>query len=325
MVARFLIDTLELILAVLDRLGLLSRGRVWHRDRIVRRVSKLFESRPAPPPAPETRHATCPACRAFISREETTCPRCGADVRRGRRALGSAVGALVTPAMGSASTTLSAAIITIFVACAVAAGGFASFLSLPIEQLYRLGGMVPFRYADFAWWRLVTAIFLHGGITHVFFNAYALSLVGPRVEEEIGGRRFLVLFMLTGVAGFLASAAIGRGISVGASGSIFGLIGFGLAYGHFTSDLSLRADMTRWALIGFLLIPLLSFALGMNVDHAAHAGGFLAGLPFGALVRGPVARPRPLRERLWAAAAIIAGLLPLVSFALAIATALEDL
>lgn len=324
MFSRFLIDTLDLILAILDRLGLIQGNRAWHRERILRRVRDVFGRREVPEVDPNTRHATCPQCRAFISRSETTCPRCGTDVVAARRGAGSAIGALLRPSLGSVSTTLTGAIVTVYVASAVASGGLSAVLALPGEMLYRLGALVPFMYDDFAWWRLVCAIFLHGGLTHILFNAYALSTLGPRVEADIGGRRFLVVFMATGIISFFGSAFVGRGISVGASGPLFGLIGFGLAYGHLTGDRMLRADMARWALLGFLMMPLLGFVLGLRVDHAAHAAGFVAGLPFGVVVRGPKARSPRLIEAGWTALALIAGLLPLLCFAIAMSRAMAE-
>ncbi len=52
------------------------------------------------------------------------------------------------------------------------------------------------------WWRFVTPIFIHIGLLHLFFNSYALWIVGPQVEKLYGGARFVMLYVLTGVAGF---------------------------------------------------------------------------------------------------------------------------
>jgi len=75
---------------------------------------------------------------------------------------------------------------------------------------------------------LFTSMFLHVGILHLAFNGYALVIIGADVERLLGWGGFLVLYLLSGLFGSLASYAFNTGISAGASGAIFGLIG-GLA------------------------------------------------------------------------------------------------
>src|SRR5437763_8497324 len=87
------------------------------------------------------------------------------------------------------------------------------------------------------WWRFVTPIFIHIGLLHLFFNSYALWIVGPQVEKLYGSGRFVILYVLTGVAGVYGSYAYHPDtISAGASGAIFGLFGvllaFGIRYGY---------------------------------------------------------------------------------------------
>lgn len=73
-------------------------------------------------------------------------------------------------------------------------------------------------------WILVTHIFLHGSISHLFFNMYALLLFGPLLEYRIGAKRFLLIYLLSGiVAGFGSSFFYSA--SLGASGAIMGMIG----------------------------------------------------------------------------------------------------
>src|SRR5207247_4629184 len=87
------------------------------------------------------------------------------------------------------------------------------------------------------WWRFVIPVFIHIGLLHLFFNSYALWIVGPQVEKLYGGARFVLLYLVTGVAGVAGSYFYRpEGISGGASGAIFGLFGvllvFGLRYRH---------------------------------------------------------------------------------------------
>ena len=87
------------------------------------------------------------------------------------------------------------------------------------------------------WWRFVTPVFIHIGLLHLAFNSYALWIVGPQVEKLYGPARFVILYVLTGIAGVYGSYfTIPNAISAGASGAIFGLFGvllvFGIRYRH---------------------------------------------------------------------------------------------
>ena len=86
-------------------------------------------------------------------------------------------------------------------------------------------------------WRFVTPIFIHIGLLHLLFNSYALWMVGPQVEKLYGSERFVILYVVTGVAGVFGSYFYHpQSISAGASGAIFGLFGvllvFGIRYRH---------------------------------------------------------------------------------------------
>ena len=82
------------------------------------------------------------------------------------------------------------------------------------------------------YWRFLTPVFIHIGILHLFFNSYALWMVGPQVEKLYGGARFVLLYVLTGIAGVAGSYwHRPEGLSAGASGAIFGLFGVLLVFG----------------------------------------------------------------------------------------------
>src|SRR4051812_49971100 len=82
------------------------------------------------------------------------------------------------------------------------------------------------------YWRLVTPIFIHIGFLHIAFNSYALWIVGPQVEKLYGGSRFVILYVLTGIAGVAGSYFYHPlSQSAGASGAIFGLFGVLLVFG----------------------------------------------------------------------------------------------
>ena len=106
------------------------------------------------------------------------------------------------------------------------------------------------------WWTLLTSIYLHGGVLHILFNVLWIRQLGPAVEELYGPARLFVIFTVSGVAGFVVSDVIGVSFTVGASGSIFGLLGamvaFGRRRGGAFGAMVLR-QYGQWALLLFIL------------------------------------------------------------------------
>ncbi|OMO54319.1 Peptidase S54, rhomboid, partial [Corchorus capsularis] len=134
-------------------------------------------------------------------------------------------------------------------------------------------------------WRLISCIWLHGGILHVAANMLSLLFTGVQMEQEFGFLRIGLLYLLSGFGGSLISALSAARkkqtlVSVGASGAIFGLLGAML------SDL-----FTNWtnytnkcpALLNLVLVICLNLALGFlpHVDNSAHIGGFISGFLLG--------------------------------------------
>src|SRR5207244_4722395 len=120
--------------------------------------------------------------------------------------------------------------------------------------LQALGATGAFPWAHGEWWTLLTAIYLHGGVLHILFNVLWIRQLGPAVEEMYGPARFFVIFTISGVAGFVVSDVIGVSFTVGASGSIFGLLGaivaFGRRRGGTFGTIVLRQS-GQWALLLF--------------------------------------------------------------------------
>lgn len=320
MIRAFLEDTLDLLLDLGVRLRVIRGSKEWWRQRMQRRLERWSGEAENTRRAVRASHRMCRECGALNSASEESCVRCGASMSGIPTGGAKRLAALVLPTFGSVSMTLVGLLVTVYVACAIAeVNAGRGMFSLSGQLLYDLGAMVPFRYADFSWSRLATAIFLHGSVMHIFFNAYALSVLGPRLEEEIGAKRFLFVFVLTGCLSFVGSAVFNDAMSVGASGALFGIIGFGLVHSHLSGDHLLRSDMLRWTVLGFVALPLLGGILGLNADHAAHAAGFIAGAPLGAvLARRRVHRGGRNTERAWGVLALVAGVVPVVAFALAI-------
>src|SRR5436189_1631298 len=161
------------------------------------------------------------------------------------------------------------------------------------ETLMAFGVKANGEIARGQWWRFVTPIFIHIGLLHLFFNSYALWIVGPQVEKLYGGARFVILYVLTGIAAVYASYRYHpQTISAGASGAIFGLFGvllvFGIRYRNSIPPFFKRAVGT--GVLPVIVINLLiGFSIGAIVDNAAHIGGLIAGIVLGAVV--PFQRP----------------------------------
>jgi membrane associated rhomboid family serine protease len=137
------------------------------------------------------------------------------------------------------------------------------------------------------YYRLLSCVFLHGDFMHLTLNMVALFGLGRLCEATYGKARFLALVVFSGICGSLLSLGGGVGLSVGASGAIFGLLGAGVVFG-FRYRKSLPGPLK--AIFGRGLLPwvLLNIVIGLNVDkidNLGHMGG-LAGGAFFALIMG---------------------------------------
>jgi membrane associated rhomboid family serine protease len=140
----------------------------------------------------------------------------------------------------------------------------------------------------FAIWQLLTYGFLHGSLTHLFFNMFALYMFGGEIERLFGSRRFLVYFVVCVVGAAVAQLIVLSGMhrppvpTVGASGGVFGLL---LAYGLAFPQRKLMLlfppiPMPAWLFVtmyGLLELYLGVTGSGQGVAHFAHLGGMAAG------------------------------------------------
>ncbi|MBN1542759.1 rhomboid family intramembrane serine protease [candidate division KSB1 bacterium] len=219
----------------------------------------------------------CPSCRKLISANAPVCIHCG---RKNPGLWG------ISTHMSRFQIDATAAITAVCIGLYVIAllidlravlqmRGLFDLLSPSSRALLRLGmtgfGIVRFGY----WWTVITAIYLHGSLLHILFNVLWIRQLAPLVEELYGVSRFFIIFTLAGIVGFVASNAMGIPATVGASGSIFGLLGAVIYYGHHRGGVWGREILRRvgsWALILFLFGFMMS-----NVNNLAHAGGFVGG------------------------------------------------
>lgn len=174
-------------------------------------------------------------------------------------------------------TWILLAIILLVFAAETVAGG-----SADTEVLVRLGAKVTPLIAAGEYWRLLTSMFLHIGIMHLAFNAYALVVLGTELERLYGPVRFLAIYLLSGLFGSLASYAFSYNLAAGASGAIFGLIGALAAFFLVHRERLGAYGRTRLANIAFLVAVNLFFGFTQRgIDNLAHIGGLLSGLALG--------------------------------------------
>jgi membrane associated rhomboid family serine protease len=127
-------------------------------------------------------------------------------------------------------------------------------------------------------WTLVTYMFLHGGIGHLFFNMIGLFFFGPRLESRLGGRDFLWLYFLSGMGGALGSIIFATAYPVvGASGGVYGvLLGYALFWPREKIYIYGIIPVEAWLLASLLVFgSLYSGISGSNsgTAHFAHLGG----------------------------------------------------
>jgi membrane associated rhomboid family serine protease len=238
----------------------------------------------------------CPECM-IAAPVGHQCPTCVAEAKREYRQ-GPGRRVAIANAKAISVTTVLLALMGVGYVLEVVAGGAGSLVGGPgTVHLVRLGASVGLAQvpggelvgiATGQEWRMVTAIFLHGGILHLLMNAYALWIFGPVVERELGRVRFLAIFLTTGLFASAASYAFANvpaQVSVGASGAIFGVVGAFVSYNYRHRELAVAAASLR-GLVPFLLLNVvLTFSFPL-IDWRAHVGGFVAGLVAGVVAEG---------------------------------------
>lgn len=183
------------------------------------------------------------------------------------------------------------------------------YIALPIipngALYYDMGVLTPLSLMQGEWWTLLTSMFLHSGLMHIACNMLSLYYLGVMCERVFGPVKYLLLYLLSGIAGGIAYVAVNLMAgnilagAVGASGAIFGLFG---AYGY----LLLRerknnkifvyrpgsADVQSY--LGILAVNLvIGFAPGSNIANEAHIGGMIAGFVIGAILYAITTRNIP--------------------------------
>ncbi len=227
----------------------------------------------------------CPGCRKLISSDEPVCPFCGFEkpgspIRKGlsRVSLRDADSLIQWIIYANAAIFILALVIKPS-EMGISLNPF-TLLSPSNTSLLLLGatGTIPIDYYQ-RWWTILTASFLHGGILHIAFNMIALHQLGPFVAHEYGTARFLIIYIVSGVVGFVLSYFVGIPFTLGASASVCGLIGAILYYGKSRGGyfgMAIYRQAMGW-IVGLILFGLLL----PGINNWAHGGGIAAGIAAG--------------------------------------------
>ena len=134
-------------------------------------------------------------------------------------------------------------------------------------------------------WRLFTPMFLHIGFQHIVLNMVTLYFLGMQIEYLFGPWRFLVIYLVSGICGNIASFAFTPAISAGASTALFGLFGAYLMLGEsFRNDPYIRTIAKQFLVL--VVLNLLSDLTG-SIDLWGHLGGLMGGFLLGYIVGAP--------------------------------------
>lgn len=221
----------------------------------------------------------CPDCMTSAA-VGFQCPECVADGRRTQPAARTIAGARITGRPAVVTGTLIGVCVAVY-ALQVGVQGFTS-------RFWLLGVDV----AGGETYRLVTAGFLHGGVSHLLLNMWALWVFGQPVEALLGRARFLTTYLVALVAGTTASYVFDGALtpSLGASGAIFGIVGAMIVLGK-------RLRMPLGWVIGFAALNIAFTVVVSGIDWHAHLGGLVGGMVVAAAL---VYSPPRYRVLAWA-------------------------
>ncbi|TCO73624.1 rhomboid family protein [Marinisporobacter balticus] len=144
-----------------------------------------------------------------------------------------------------------------------------------ISHIIQFGAKYNPLIADGQYFRLITSMFIHIGVLHLLLNTYALKILGKDVEFMYGSLKFILIYLLAGIFGSLASFLFSNAVSAGASGAIFGLMGAYLYFGiRKPTIFSSRYGMN---IITMLILNIVFGLTNSNIDNFAHLGGLMGG------------------------------------------------
>jgi rhomboid protease GluP len=265
----------------------------------------------------QPRPKICPSCGSLVGINATRCYECGTNLRFSMAAVNRSLSGVFS-GPSPVTTALLVANLLMFgvewmAAAAQGQGGGLSILGgMGGAAAYRLGMSAPYSiYFQHQWYRLITAMFLHGGLIHIGFNMMSLMQLGPALEELYGSSRYFFLYIFTGAFGFLVSSFLGT-YSLGASGGLLGLVGAMLAITTKRGGAYMRELRSR--LISSVVFLFVLGFMGMGLDNKAHLAGMASGFALGKIFADR--QPMSVREKKIAnALGWLAGIAVIASFA----------
>lgn len=155
-----------------------------------------------------------------------------------------------------------------------------SIADMDLQVLVDLGALYgPLTVQKGEWWRVGTAMFLHGGMTHILMNMFSLYLIGRGAEMYFDTKSYLSIYLFSGLIGGLVSLVVHpASVGVGASGAIFGV--FGALAGFFLANKDKIATHSKAFMKDFAIIIGINLVIGFSiesVDVSAHVGGLIVG------------------------------------------------
>ena len=155
-----------------------------------------------------------------------------------------------------------------------------SIIDMDNRVLVNMGALFgPLTVLESQWWRLFTAMFLHGGMTHLLMNMFSLYLIGRGVEQYFNTTSYVSLYLFSGLLGGLVSLYMHpQSVGIGASGAIFGI--FGAMAGFFIAHREHIQEHTKAFMKDFAMILGINLVLGFSIpsiDVSAHISGLVVG------------------------------------------------
>ena len=179
--------------------------------------------------------------------------------------------------------------------------GLFGLLSPGSRALYQLGMTGGLAWSQGWWWTVLSAIYLHGGLLHIFFNLMWVRNLGPGVVDAYGTARAFVIFSVAGALGFVVSNLASGTPTIGASGSIFGLLAALIVYSRKRGGSAVTSQLWQWAILMFVM----GFIMP-SVNNWAHAGGFAGGYLCASVMRFDAEKRESIQVQLLALALLLA-------------------
>lgn len=154
----------------------------------------------------------------------------------------------------------------------------------PSKYLFGLLAGVNLYVVNGEYWRLFTPIFMHAGFAHMLFNSFSLVLFGPALEQMLGKTKFILIYLVTGIAANVATLILEplTYTHVGSSGAIFGLFGFYISIIMFRKAMLSRENSQT--IMTIAIIAVIMTFVQSNINITAHIFGMLAGFLIGAAI-----------------------------------------